>query len=78
MTVEIFPYDRTRHGPKDVSAQNRCGQGGRDTCEVSPVFSVVGTNPNYKVATCDSHVAGALRQALGMPERKPTGSDHPS
>lgn len=70
MPVEVSTYDAKHHGARDVSARNACGQGGTDTCQVPPVFSVVARDPNYKVAACDEHVAGALRQALRLPERK--------
>ena len=50
-----------------VSKAGHCGQGGRDTCVNEPVFSVEGES--YNVGTCDVHLAGAVRQANGMPRR---------
>jgi hypothetical protein len=66
MTVEVFVYDPAHHDEADASARNQCGQGGQDTCHKPPVSSVLGRRPNYVVAACDDHVAGALRQALGL------------
>lgn len=65
--ARVEPFDRELHAEGSVSGQGRCGQGGRDTCDADPVFSVVGDH--YRVAACDEHLAGAVRQALGLPAR---------
>ncbi len=66
--AEVVPYDVARHGARTVSARGSCAQGGVDTCAAQPVFSVIGET--YTVAACDDHVAGALRQALGIPSQQ--------
>ena len=65
-TVTVQAFDPALHA--GVSKDGKCGQGGRDTCSQPPVFSVVGHR--YKVAACDTHLAGAVRQAAGMPARR--------
>lgn len=62
-TVERF--DQTLHDERSVSREGVCGQGGGDTCHNPAVYSVIGEN--YKVAACDDHLRGAVRQALGLP-----------
>jgi hypothetical protein len=64
-TVESFDPHHHQHGT--VSRAGSCAQGGRDTCGNPPVFSVLGSH--YRVAACDEHLAGAARQALGLPPR---------
>ena len=64
-TVE--PFDPTLHAEGSVSREGHCGQGGRDYCDQPAVFSVVGDD--FRIAACDTHVAGALRQALGLPAK---------
>lgn len=64
--IEVGPYDRTLH--TGVSHEGRCAQGGQDTCQAEPEFSVVGEH--YRIATCAKHLAGAVRAAAGMPARR--------
>lgn len=65
--LTVDPYDPAMHATGKSSREGHCGQGGRDTCSLPPVFSVQGES--YTVAACDEHLAGAVRQALGMAAR---------
>lgn len=65
-TVTVLAYDDSLH--TGASRAGQCGQGGQDTCSQRPVFSVVG--PRYRVAACDTHLSGAVRQAAGLPRRR--------
>ena len=64
--VTVDGFDGSLHTGA-VSKGGGCGQGGTDTCQEVPVFSVVGEH--YNVASCDKHLAGAVRQALGLSRR---------
>lgn len=66
LVAKIEPYEASLHTGA-VSKGGLCGQGGQDTCRRESVFSVIGDR--YNVAACDVHVAGAVRQALGLPQR---------
>lgn len=65
--ISVSEFDAGLHTGK-VSRGGRCGQGGSDACHAPPTFSVVGED--YNVATCDEHLPGAVRQALGMSSRQ--------
>lgn len=65
--VTVDAFDAAAH-TGTASREGVCGQGGRDTCSKPPVFSVHGDR--YNVGACDEHLAGAVRQALGLPARR--------
>ena len=64
--ASVSRFDASRHSPGTRSHEALCGQGGKDTCSKVPAFSVNGDEVRYNVAACDDHLAGAVRQALGM------------
>lgn len=59
--VTVQEYDAAVHTGSSRRAGLRA-QGGQDTSKVAAVFSIVGHD--YSVAACDTHFAGAVRQAL--------------
>ena len=64
MKVEVFPFDPAHHNAGTSSHEGNCAQGGKDTCRRGAVFSVL--SDRYRVAACDVHLAGAVRDAAGM------------
>ena len=67
MKVDVYPFDAALHGPGTSSHDGNCAQGGKDTCHRGAAFSVL--SDRYRVASCDLHLAGAVRDAAGMPPR---------
>ncbi len=64
--AEVIAFDAGLHIGR--SSAQRCGQGGADSCSESPEFSVSGEK--QKISACASHLAGAVREAEGMPRRR--------
>jgi len=50
------------------ASSSRCGQGGADGCSAEPEFSVKGERQT--ISACAKHLAGAVREAEGMPPRR--------
>ncbi len=63
--AEVRAFDPAMHVGR--ASETRCGQGGSDNCAAPPAFTVVG--PKQTISACDVHLAGAVREADGMPRR---------
>lgn len=64
--AEVIAFDPELHAGR--ASAERCGQGGSDSCSVPPEFSVTGQK--QKISACANHLAGAVREADGMPPRR--------
>lgn len=64
--AEVTAYDATLHAGR--ASAERCGQGGSDGCTSPPEFSV--RSDRHTISSCASHLAGAVRQAEGMPAQR--------
>src|SRR4051794_32517276 len=54
-------YDASNHKPGTKSHEGKCRQGGEDTCQRDPQFSVL--SPKFNISSCSIHLMGALAQA---------------
>jgi hypothetical protein len=66
--AEVVGYDRALHSKRSASYQQRCAQGGIDSCPKDPEFTVRG--PAQTIAACPRHLASAVREADRMPARR--------
>ena len=64
--AEVIAFDAELHAGR--ASALRCGQGGSDSCSFPPESSVIGEK--QKISACASHLAGAVREAHGMPPRR--------
>lgn len=64
--AEVIAFDPSLHTGR--ASAERCGQGGSDSCSSPPEFSVLGEK--QKISACSGHLAGAVREADGMPPRR--------
>jgi hypothetical protein len=63
--AQVVSYDPTLHDQRSAS-YTHCAQGGTE-CGTKPEFTVNG--PKQKISACHRHLAGAVREADGMPTR---------
>jgi hypothetical protein len=67
--AQVLAFDKELHEATTVSHEGKCAQGGQDTCHQPAEFSVIGEAINFDIAACGTHLAGAVRHALGLPAR---------
>ena len=62
--AQVSGFDPALH--RGRASVDHCGQGGTE-CTAEPEFSVVGVH--HTISACARHLAGAVREAEGMPPR---------
>jgi len=63
----VLAFDPDLHSAGTVSRDGRCAQGGQRTCPWPAEFSVLSDERKHDIATCEIHLAAAVRDALGLP-----------